>query len=249
MIYIYKFIYQTFLLPPGIFIISMLLIGFKIFKKQRNNAIALLSLTFIFYLSSTALVSNILIAYLEDQFKPPLEPKGDVIIMLGGGATNTPNLTGNGNLSSSSANRLLTCLQLFNRLKIPIIITGGKLFDDSADEAIIAQKILISLGVPNNKIITENISRSTLENVKFTKAIIKNNNFRSPILVTSAFHMSRSVKLFEVNGISITPYPCDYMVDNRKFKIFNLIPSSEEIFKFATSLKEYIGIITYRVIH
>jgi len=48
--------------------------------------------------------------------------------MLGGGAfADTPNVNGKGHLSSIAANRLLTCVQLYYKLDVPIIISGGQI--------------------------------------------------------------------------------------------------------------------------
>lgn len=97
-----------------------------------------------FYLSTTAFFSGILIHSLEDKYRPPAQVKGDVIVMLGGGATlDTPNVSGKGNLSGCAANRLLTCLQLYHALRTPLILSGGRVYQTTGCEAEIAGTILL----------------------------------------------------------------------------------------------------------
>ena len=66
---------------------------------------------------------------LEGRFIPPSEVSGDVVIMLGGGATlDTPDVTGKGQLSSHASNRLLTVALLQKKLNVPIILAGGQVY-------------------------------------------------------------------------------------------------------------------------
>ena len=68
--------------------------------------------------------------------------------MLGGGATlDTSGVNVKGNLSGTAANRLLTCAKLYNKLHVPVIISGGKVYEFTGDEARICRNILINLGV------------------------------------------------------------------------------------------------------
>ena len=100
---------------------------------------ALAGIAFLFYLLAMPFFGDSLIHSLEVQYQPPLEMSGDVIVMLGGGATlDTPNPSGRGNVSGDAANRLLTCLQLYHQLKVPIVLSGGQVFRTTGPEAEIA---------------------------------------------------------------------------------------------------------------
>ncbi|MBW7454822.1 YdcF family protein, partial [Paenibacillus sepulcri] len=82
MLYMIKFLY-SFVLPPGLFIVVLLLLCFRIWKRDRKSAIALLSTTLILYLLSTGLVGDALIRSLESRYSPPDRLQGDVIVVLG----------------------------------------------------------------------------------------------------------------------------------------------------------------------
>lgn len=243
-----KFLYTTFLLPPGIFILILAFICYKIYKKHRNVALVLTAFIFIFYLSTTVVFSNMLIRTLENKHRPPAEVKGDIIIMLGGGATlDTPNVTGKGHLSGPAANRLLTCLQLYHKLKVPIIVSGGQVYKTTGPEAEIAKEILLGVGVPEGKIIIENQSRNTTENARLVKRILDKYDSNNPILVTSAFHMERSIRAFTKVGVVVVPYPTDYHTSiSNRFGWSKLMPSAEALNDVSLAVKEYLGIAMSR---
>lgn len=248
MIYFIKFIYNNFLLPPGIFIILLFLLSLKLCRKQPSIAKILTGIILIFYLCTTPLFSNSLMHSLESKYSPPSEVNGDVIVMLGGGATlDTPNIGGKGHLTGVAANRLLTCLQLYQTLHVPIIVSGGQVFEDTGREAEIARSILISLGIPEGKIILESKSLNTTENAVYTKKLLDKYDYQKPILVTSAFHMERAVKQFEKVNTSVIPYPTDYHINiSNQFTLGKLRISADKFNNTSLALKEYLGLLALK---
>ena len=248
LVYFIKFLYSTFLFPPGSMIIALLLLCLYLYRRHYTSAKIVLVLTVVFYLSTISLIGDQLIGSLEGKYQPPSSPHGDVIIMLGGGATlDTPNVYGSGHLSGFAANRLLTCAQLHHKLNLPILISGGKVLETTGSEADIAKVILIGLGVPENKIIVENQSLNTTENAKYTKTLIEQFHFSQPILVTSAFHMERSVLQFQKVNLAVTAYPTDYQTNQQiKFQPHQLWPSANALLNISLALKEYVGILAVK---
>ena len=248
LIYLIKFLYSTFLFPPGIIIIALLLLCFYLYRRHTGVAKIVIVLTFIFYLTTIPLVGDQLIGSLERQYQPPIDARGDVIIMLGGGATlDTPNVYGLGHLSGFAAHRLLTCAQLYHKLNLPIIVSGGKVLETTGSEADIAKLILMGLGVPKDKVIIENKSLNTTENAIYTKRLIEQYNFSQPILVTSAFHMKRSVLQFDKAHLSVIPYPTDYQTNlHNSFQPHQLWPTASALLDVSLALKEYVGILAVK---
>lgn len=248
LVYFIKFLYSTFLFPPGIFIVGLFLLSIFLFKRQRTLAKVLTLFTFVFYVCTISFVSDRMIGSLEGKYKVPAFVSGDVIVMLGGGATlDTPNVHGLGHLSGFAANRLLTCAQLYQILHVPIIVSGGKVLETTGSEADIAKVILMGLGVPGEKVIIENKSLNTTENAKFTKELIDYYHFQQPILVTSAFHMERSVLQFNKVDLTITPYPTDYQTNvEHKFELHQLWPSASALLDSSLALKEQVGILAVK---
>lgn len=249
MLYFLKFVYNTFLLPPGIFIIILAGYCIRQYWKQQRVSHLLLVITAFFYLLSTSLVGDGMVRTLEERHTPPSEVQGDVIVMLGGGAL--PDVTGVhglGQLSGSAANRLLTTAQLYHRLQVPVLVSGGQVYQTGGAEAEIAKSILISLGVPAEKIIVEGRSRNTTENAIYSKQLMEVNALHKPILVTSAFHMERAIRQFNKIDIQVLPYPTDYQA-KRTVAVelaAQLYPSAAALQNVSLAIKEYIGILVSR---
>lgn len=243
MFYVTKFIY-TFLLPPGIFILLLLALSIWQYRFAKKRALLLMFFALCLYALSTPYVSTILITSLESRYTPSTKISGDVLVMLGGGATaNVPDIDGTGQLSGSAANRLLTTARLYYQTRLPILLSGGQVFSDSSNEALIAKRQLVQLGIPEKHILIENKSRNTEENARYVKKILKEHNFTKPVLITSAFHMERALRNFKKLHINTVPYPTDYKsnpyqtVDINKF-----VPSAGALSLSSMAMKEYMGI-------
>lgn len=240
MIYLLKF-GASFVLPPGIFIVLLALLVIACWRRQQHRIAGLLAaVTVVFYLLSTGFTAEYFMGRLESVWEPPQHPQGDVIIMLGGGAMpDSPDVDGTGALCASPANRLLTAVRLQRRLDVPILVSGGQVYSDSGPEAQIARRILLSLGVPDDKILVETKSINTTQNAEFSTEILREHGLSQPLLVTSAFHMKRSVLNFEKQGVAVTAYPADYQVSHHPvFHYTKLRPQTEALLNNVTVLQE-----------
>lgn len=244
MIYFIKFMY-SFVLPPGLFVVLLLLLALWLWRNARKQAWTLLAVTMLFYLCTTSLVGDALIRSLEGRYEQPVRPEGDSIVVLGGGATTgTPDLDGDGNLLGSAANRLLTAVRLHRETGLPILFSGGSVFADSGNEADIARRQLIGLGVSPDKIMVENRSLNTEQNARFTAELLVREGLSRPILVTSAFHLPRAMVEFNNAGMKPTPFPTDYQA-SASLRLYpgKFSPSPGALNQTGTALKEYVGLI------
>ncbi|WP_410514925.1 YdcF family protein [Paenibacillus sp. BR2-3] len=244
MIYFIKFIY-SFILPPGLFILLLLAITLWLWKRERKPALFLLGVTLIMYLSATSWIGGLLIGRLEQQYAQPDTLKGDMIVVLGGGATQgTPDINGEGNLSGSAANRLLTAARLYQTTGLPILFSGGKVFPDSGNEADISRRQLLALGILEKDIYIENRSLNTEQNASYTLSLLNSGGFSAPVLITSAFHLPRAVLEFRQAGVHVQPYPTDYLTSSPEYLYAaKLTPSAAGLSLTGTALKEYLGIL------
>lgn len=244
MLYVLKVIYSTFFVPPGIFLVLLLTLTAWLYRRQRKSATTLFISTVLFYLCTIPAVADPVIRSLEARYTPPAAFSGDVIVLLGGGATmDTPNIDGHGHLSGYAANRLLTAAQLYHKYKLPILTSGGKVLETTGTEAEISRAILLGLGVPDDKIIVEKQSLNTTQNAEYSKKLLDSHGFYRPILVTSAFHMPRAVLQFQKAGITVTPWPTDYQTNvHSLLSLFDFVPSSGAMTNIALSTKEYLGL-------
>lgn len=244
MVYFLKF-GASWILPPGIFIVLMLALCVKLLKFSKKLTAAVFVGTLIFYLLCTSLVAEKFMGWLEEMHQPPaqVETSGaDVIVLLGGGAiSQVPDVDGVGALCASPANRLLTAVRLQKMLNVPILISGGQVYSDSGAEAEISARVLKSLGVPEDKIITETKSVNTTQNARYCAAIMREKKFAKPLLVTSAFHMNRAMLNFNLCRYKPIAYPTDFTVSHKPiFHYTKLRPQAEALLLNVTVLQELL---------
>ena len=244
MVYFLKF-GAAWILPPGIFILLLFALAAKLFRIDKKLSLIVFIGTMIFYLLCTSVVAEKLMGRLEEIYTPPaqIETSGaDVIVLLGGGAiSQVPDVDGVGALCASPANRLLTAVRLQKILDVPILVSGGQTYSDSGAEAEISARILKSLGVPDDKILTENKSVNTTQNAVYSVGILREKNFTKPLLVTSAFHMRRAMLNFHLHQFEPIAYPTDFTVaHNPTFHYTKLRPRAEALLLNVTVMQEIL---------
>ena len=117
--------------------------------------------------------------------------------------------------------------------------------DNWKPEGLILKDKAISMGVSESKIIvTENVKNTFEESIAVTKLIPNNSSI---ILVTSAYHMSRSKYLFEKQGFDVIPYPVDFKTSNIKTSIMNFLPSVSSLNNVSLFIRENIGRLYYKL--
>ena len=107
----------------------------------------------------------------------------DAIVILGAAvwANETP--------SSSLRRRTLHAVEQFKVGKAPLIIGSGGLGRFPPTEAEMIKRLCINQGIEEAKIIEENQSTTTLENVQFTAEILRRRGAGSVLVVTDKYHL------------------------------------------------------------
>ncbi len=244
MAFIAKKIVSAFILPPGIFIPALIAMAvFFLRRKRRLPAVAHLVMALFIWLSAIAPVAHALLVPLEHAFQIPVNPRGDVIVVLGGGAyRGVPDPSGTGAPNAESMIRMVAAMRLHRASGLPLIVSGGKAFAQDETEARLMRRCLVESGIPSGKIITEEASRDTRENAVNVSRICRERNFRRPILVTSAYHMKRAVKSFRKAGMEVVPYPAGHRTAiGNGFAWQDLLPTRIQHIEMA--IREYIGLM------
>jgi len=246
--FILKKILTPFLLPPGIFVIFLIFSGgWFLFKKNWKPGITTILVGCVMWLLSISPVSDAMLRGLESEFDIPKNPQGDVIILLGAGVYDQAlDLSGVGAPSETMFVRIVTAVRLQKKLNIPIIVSGGKIFEHRTAEAPIVRRFLVDLGVPASEVIMEDKSRDTYENAKFVREICGTRGYKNPILVTSAYHMKRSIMSFEKVRLKITPFPADFRTwENKQYGWKDYLPLYANFRNVSVALKQYLGLVFY----
>jgi uncharacterized SAM-binding protein YcdF (DUF218 family) len=253
------FLYFSKLLPPLIFPpglnIILLLAALLLWKRRRvlSTTLAVLSILSL-YAVSTPLVSDALDAGLESKY-PSVDintlPKADAIVVLGG-YLRTAGGTRRYSEFMEAADRLWMGSMLYRAGKAPTVLLSGGNVDflgyRGTAEAVAAKELLEQWGVPADAILVEPQSQNTHENAAFSKPILSAHGARKLLLVTSAYHMPRSVAIFRQEGMQVTPVATDYLTGwGQPELVFQLLPDAEALARSKIALREWMGLIVYRI--
>lgn len=150
------------------------------------------------------------------------------------------------------ADRITHTLQLYNEGKLGHILISGGLGFQQNTKSIAAERLrsfLLMSGVPDSVITVEPEAVNTYENaVKSSEILQRDFPGEKYLLITSAFHMKRSALCMEAQGLEFTPFPAGYLTDHPTLNFDDLfIPKSEAIMRWEKMVKEWVGILTYRV--
>jgi uncharacterized SAM-binding protein YcdF (DUF218 family) len=86
-----------------------------------------------------------------------------------------------------------------------------------------------------------------VENARFTASISREKGFKNLILVTSGYHMPRSVLIFKRAGLNVIPYPTDYKTNATGYwDVFSFLPNSYAFNINCMAFKEYLGILAIK---
>ena len=196
---------------------------------------------------------SLLLYGLESRFPPWDASHGapDGIVVLGGPIDADLSVAHDAPVIRSAPDRIVAAAMLAHRYpNARIVFSGGSpnLISNDAREADYAIRVFEGLGIDKARLIMERRSRNTLENALFSKELAAPKPGERWLLVTSAFHMPRSVGLFRKAGFDVEPYPVDWHVGT----------SLGEALSFSqvagggwgntdASVREWMGLVAYRI--
>lgn len=218
---------------------------------HRRAMAALLLALLVAGLSSYTTLGYLLIAPLEDRFAVPVQRPERVaaIIMLGGATDSHVSATRQTVALNGAGERLTTTLELagaFPQAKILLSGGGGALSRDGESEAETARRFFVAQGIAPDRLVLEGHSRNTIENAAFSRDLVAGAD-EPAILVTSAFHMPRSVALFRRQGIAVLAWPTDFRSKGNEAFGLSLADPVENLSVTSTAMREWIGLVAYRL--
>ncbi|WP_137129575.1 YdcF family protein [Rhizobium sp. FY34] len=193
---------------------------------------------------------NVLLQALEERVpRPAQEPQSvSCMVVLGGAVENDVMSTRGGIELNAAADRYTETLRLaLAHPQAKILISGG---DGSFSgryegEAGASDRFFSVLGVSSDRLIKENTSRNTFENTLNTRELLAQQGLSDCLLITSAFHMPRSLALFNKAGLSVTPWPVDYRTQGNVTLGLDLTQPSLNAQNMSTAVREWLGLLGY----
>ena len=246
-----------FLYPLGLACLLLVIALVLHWNRSRWVSLPIVGALIVLLIGSNSWVSSFLVRSLEWQHLPEQIPSAQAIVVLGG-AIRAPSAPRPMIDVNEHGDRVLYAAKLYRDGLAPLIIAAGGRIPwfgeerpESADMAILLQM----LGVPADAIIEEPDSLNTYENAVNVRKILADQGIERILLITSALHMPRSLLIFEKQGINAIPAPTDFLATESSFQesdspqeiILNFIPDASRLEKTTSALKEYIGIVVYRL--
>jgi uncharacterized SAM-binding protein YcdF (DUF218 family) len=197
-------------------------------------------------------LGNLLLYPLEARFPAwdPARGAPDGIIVLGGSIDTDLSAAHRTPVVAHAADRLFAPAELARRYpNARIVFTGGtaNLVDTDSREADYSAPILESLGVAKERLILERDSRNTWENAIFTKKLVAPKPGERWLLVTSAFHMPRSMGIFRKAGFDVEAYPVDWRTGGPDDVLSFTSNAADGLGKTNVAVREWIGLVAYRL--
>ncbi len=203
-------------------------------------------------LSSLGIVGDRLLGALEDSY-PPVSiadcPTADAIVVLGGSSrAESPAGALEWNEAADRFERGVELLRarkaqalVFTAARIPWrpeVTEGSLLRDEALRRGLAADQVVV----------TGDRVENTAGEALAVRSLMNKRGWRRIILVTSAFHMRRSMRLMRSAGVDCIPFPADYQA--RRIAppdALDFLPQAESLAKTERALREWLGILFYIV--
>ena len=205
------------------------------------------TLLFLTLFTSTGTVA---LQVLENRIPRPASLPSDLscIIILGGAFENEVIAKRGGIELNQAADRFVEGLKIAqSHPSARILVSGGDgSFSGQYDgDAQTSETFFSTFRIAPERLIREDQSRTTFENAANTKLLLEANGLSNCALITSAFHMPRSVGLFRKLGIAVTPWPVDYRTSGDATLGPDFSQPSLNAQLTTTAMREWTGLIAY----
>lgn len=236
--------------PDNLFLLLLLISWILLWRGAYKLAKQLLGfVTIVLIVVALFPVGEWLLYPLEIRFptNPKLPVRINGIIVLSGAENALLSSLWNQEELDDSAERDIVFLELARRYpSAQLVFTGGSgsMMYQDYKAADVAKKIFDKLGLDISRVTFERNSRNTFENVVLSKELVKPKPGQKWILITTAWHMPRSVGIFCKAGWPVIPYPVDHCtMPGKLLRIdVNLLGHLRGL---VIGVKEWVGLIAY----
>lgn len=175
-------------------------------------------------------------------------PRAEAILLLGGGIHGPRNGQHYPEFSGA-ADRIWHAARLYHAGRAPLIIaSGGNLpwNPRSMSEAEAMRAALVDFGVPDAAIVLEDASRTTRENMSYSRGLLEQRGIRTVLLVTSALHMRRAMAEARAAGIDAIPVSADVESGDEPPTLMDFLPDAGALEASSRAIKERLGCLAIR---
>lgn len=241
------------LAQPLAWVATLLFLGLILFARRPLLARRLIGIALaLMLLIGWQPLPDLLIRHLEQQYaeiSPNTDLRGYVGMVVLGGATES------GDVAQAHAQPLLIgaaermtapVAALLRNPHLHVVFTGGEgeLLGNGLSEAERAKMFFESMGLSGRQVEYESASRTTYENAILTAKLPGVDKTQRWLLVTSAWHMPRSMPTFAKAGWNVTAYPVDFRTGASTPRTEYSLRSGVD--RWQLVLHELLGLAAYR---
>jgi len=259
-------IIEMLVTPPGIIIVLLLLTFLAYLKSHWLGTGMLVLSTMLLIVVSLPGTAHQLLAGLQRYAKPldlvPMAEHGpqaalfiakdsikdppQAIVVLGDARySDAPEYDNKDTAGASGLMRLRYAAYLQRKTGLPILVSGGSPNGEEMAEADFMKAILTDEFRASVKW-AERQSRNTMENARYSQAMLADARIHTVYLVTHAWHMRRALRAFEMAGINAVPAPTGFDTLTRKDREgFAYLPSARGMYLTSIALHEQLGFLWY----
>ena len=237
-------------------------------KKWRSKSLKVGVVLFLFF--TNPFLANEMYLLWEIPPTPMKEVKNYEIGIVLTGMSNSGKEPKDRIYASQGIDRLLQAVRLYKEGKIKKILING--MSEEINLATGEEKLpkrtytykdmLKDMCVKEEDILIESKSKNTYENAQFAAQFLEKNienteklnldiksssNQNQILVITSAFHLRRSLGCFKEAGLKVDGFSTDFIANERKntLTILSLIPTEDAMAKWGRIIHEMIGYVVY----
>ncbi|MEO5977621.1 MAG: YdcF family protein [Chryseolinea sp.] len=243
-----------FLVMPLTWICAAVLAAILFKKPKIKQRLLWVAAGLLFFFCNDFISNEVMYAW-EIRTTPYSEMRQHELAIVLTGATQSEIKPADRVYFNKGADRVTHTVQLYKMgLVKKILISGGigKIGEnyDDVPEANKFEQAMILMGVDEGDIILENKTRNTYESAQRVKPMLDSLHYNENqcLLVTSAFHMRRSLACYKKVGLNIMPFTTDFYTHRRTFSIGPLlVPQPEALHLWHKLFKEWAGLFAYKL--
>ncbi len=243
----------SFLIQPLNWTAVLIILAIFFPKKKLRKKFLWWAAGLFFFFSNPLLINQ---AFRWWEYPPTkmadLQESYEVAVILGG-YTSTLSRPRDRLHFNKGVDRLSNGLELYFQGKVnKLLLTGAtsRLLGEKISESYTLEKYLARAGFPPDRLLIEGESKNTWQNALRTKELLteKYESLPRVLLITSAFHMKRSIGCFEKAGLDFVPFATDYFQQPLSPSPMNwLLPDPRGFWKWKILIKEWVGIVAYKL--
>lgn len=209
--------------------------------RQRAGKILVTVGLVLLVVGGSGAVSSRLVGVVENRYEAivDLEPVQDIrwVVVLGAGNSVDASLPAGVRLSEPASVRLMEGVRLHRALPGSRLVVSGGMEGDAVSHAELMAEAAIGLGVAAEDVVVHRLAKDTAEEARAAQAVFGDERF---LLVTSASHMPRAMRLFEDLGMHPVAAPTQFM---SRARANSMLPDGVNLRKAERAVYEFMGLL------